>query len=171
MIFVYLAAILVFVAAIILIAVVSKKKEIKRLEKFANEEKQNAQPVSEESHSNLAEEHVKKQNKIESAEFEDFKLESDEEQLVENSSEEFDDDLDRKFAEYQKFLRENLNLNEEDTNEEFSNFGPNFDLDRRSSAKNDSINIPSELRETLLSNPLARNSLEKEVEDEEDGEN
>lgn len=178
MIFVYLAAIVVFVAIAVTIAVVSKKKELKRLDKFAKEAEEKVEIVGkiDDFENELVNESIQnleaEKQPIQEDVFEDFSLEADEDEVKKESQNEIDDDeLDRKFAEYQKFLRENLNMDDDDLNEDTDendfvppNFRENFDPNRMGKNSAESMqNIPPEMKEVLFSNPLARESLEQEA--------
>ena len=182
MIFIYLAAIVVFVAVAVIIAVVSKKKENKRLEKLSREVLEKNETVDENNKQNefdLQQEKIVENRKSNQEDvFEDFSLDADEEQIS-AKDDEIDEDLDRKFAEYQKFLRENLEMDENELDEDIedSDFVPQgfrpqkFTPERMRMRDHASNNISPNMKEVLLSNPLARESLEQESKKAQDDQN
>ncbi len=189
MIFVYIGAIIVFVGIGITIFVTSKKKEHKRLEKLSQE--QPPVVITDAAQDELFKEKTAEQplvtettEKSQDAQLsvvngdglEDFSLDQDaqEEKVLEDNE---DDEIDRRFAEYQKFLRENLDMdNEEESGEvdqdnPYENFEPSDFMDKSPDEVSEMINkIPRRMQEILFSNALGRRDIEDEGESTTEGE-
>lgn len=189
MIFVYIGAIIVFVGIGITIFVISKKKEQKRLEKLSQEqppvviknvtqdepfkEKTAEQPLVTETEEKSQDATLSDLN---ADGLEDFSLDQDvqEEKVLEEDE---DDEIDRRFAEYQKFLRENLDMDNEeesgemDQDDPYENFDPSEFMDRSPDEVSEMINkMPQQMQEILFSNALGRKDIEDEGESSTEGE-
>ena len=104
-------------------------------------------------------------------ELESFSLDFDEKSSVNSkqNEDEEEDEIDRRFAEYQKFLRENLEMDDEE-----DGFGPEIEgqphefettdfTDKSPDEIADMVkNLPPQMREILLSNALGRNDFDEE---------
>ena len=199
MIFVYISAIILFVGTVILVSVVSQKKENKRLNDLSNEPDEKVEIVSKKAYAkSLTKENniTEKNNQIEQSEPDKIEIEKDRVQEIELSSknenelEDFslddeelsngsadnemdEDDLDRKFAEYQQFLRDNLNLDDDSDAENFN--AENFSRRMRNDEENieedisESIkHLSPKMREILISNALGKRSFEDDQDSESD---
>ncbi len=180
MIFVYITAIIVFVGAAILTAFLSNKNEKKRLKKLS-ENQLDEKPLEIEATSDdmaIQQPIIEtKEKPVEDVplqtEFQDFQLDKDEEIQFESTDMDEDDELDRKFAEYQKFLRENLDMDEgPEFPPEMINRFETGQYDESMGKSPDEIaealkDMPPHLRDVLLSNALAR----KEFEDDDQNSN
>lgn len=188
----YILAILIFLGLVILAIFLSNKKHKKRIEALKDvleenntvkteiltqqtvEDIENTISVAKSEKTKLAE------GQVIQAEFEDFSVQFEDEPGISNASDD-EDELDLKFAEYQKFLRENLNLDTDD-NEVDNGFDgnmyqdnfPRFDGINFESLNHENIEDDSDL-ETILRDmhPKARDIVlssaleKKEIDDEE----
>ena len=188
----YILAILIFLGLVILAIFLSNKKDKKRIEALKEvmeenntvkteiltqqtiEDIENTISVAKSEETKLAE------GQVIQAEFEDFSVQFEDEPGISNVSDD-EDELDLKFAEYQKFLRENLNLDNDD-NEVDNGFDgnmykdnfPRFDGINFESLNRENIEDDSDL-ETILRgmHPKARDIVlssaleKKEIDDEE----
>ena len=188
----YILAILIFLGLVILAIFLSNKKDKKRIEALKDvleenntvkteiltqqtvEDIENTISVAKSEETKLAE------GQVIQAEFEDFSVQFEDEPGISNASDD-EDELDLKFAEYQKFLRENLNLDSDD-NEVDNGFDgnmyqdnfPRFDGINFESLNRENIEDDSDL-ETILRDmhPKARDIVlssaleKKEIDDEE----
>ena len=184
MIFLYIGSIVLFIIVAFSISIFARKKQQKRIQKLNNKQEESSQEVFENTDLNLQAENSsieemskdsEKESEIKSFEqnLEDFALDKDEELQFQIPDNEDEDELDRKFAEYQKFLRENLDMDEDSmppeirTGFEDSDYG---EFLNKSPDEIDEIlkNSSPQTREILLSNVFARKEFEEDDENDSD---
>ncbi len=182
MIFVYIGAIVAFIGIGFTIFLVSKNKQEKRLQKLSEEnittlevnelpESLVKENVAEENLEINASQKTAENKEVLTGELESFSLDFDE-KSSDNSKQNEDgeeDEIDRRFAEYQKFLRENLQMDDEEDGfgPEIEGQPPEFETTDFTDKSPDEIadmvkNLPPQMREILLSNALGRKDFDEE---------
>ena len=182
MIFVYIGAIVAFIGIGFTIFLVSKNKQEKRLQKLSEEnittlevnelpESLVKENVAEENLEINASQKTAENKEVLTGELESFSLDFDEKSSVNSkqNEDEEEDEIDRRFAEYQKFLRENLQMDDEEDGfgPEIEGQPPEFETTDFTDKSPDEIadmvkNLPPQMREILLSNALGRKDFDEE---------
>lgn len=179
MLYVYIVAIIAFLAIVVISFYTANKKDQQRMAKLLSAEAEVATlnvPLNEVQSLEKTEEKVDvaEVSQVEiakiNAQFEDFSLDQDNEEVETFAVDDLtdNDDLDRKFAEYQKFLRENLDLGDNDKEDNYQSIDSmDFDdlMDNSPDKVASTIQAMSpEARNLLLTNVLARKNFDEDEE-------
>lgn len=171
MIFAYIAAIVAFLGICLAFVLSAKNQEKKRLERLCNDEiiKTSVETPKDVGIEPVCEKKEEKMpiNEIQ-VQFEDFVLDKEEKIEKKIAFDDEEDELDRKFAEYQKFLRENLESDEMPRlaeemrpQREYEDIEFEDMMDKNPDEISEMIkNLPPNMREIFMSNVLARKEFD-----------